>query len=44
MNDYLKLFLKQIKIKGSEKTTAEYERNINKFLAKYKKEIDDYTY
>lgn len=44
MKNYLELFLKQIQIKGSKKTAALYEKNINKFLAKYKKKVDDYTY
>lgn len=44
MENYLELFLKQIKIKGSDKTVKDYHTNISKFLAKYNKKIEDYSY
>ena len=44
MKDYLELFLAQTKIRGSEKTSQDYERHIKKFLNKIDKDITEISY
>ena len=44
MENYLELFLKQIKIKGSDKTVKDYHKNICRFLAKHNKNVENYSY
>ena len=44
MENYLELFLKQIRVKGSEKTEKDYRNNITKFLDHYKKDVKEITY
>lgn len=44
MKNYLELFLAQIRIKGSDKTVKDYQRNIQKFMDKCHKNIEDIAY
>jgi site-specific recombinase XerD len=44
MENLLNLFLTQIKIKGSEKTSEDYERHIRKFFEKVNKDVKDVNY
>lgn len=44
MEKYLELFLNQIKIKGSEKTVQDYQRNIVRFLNNFSKPLAEITY
>lgn len=44
MENYLELFLSQIRIKGSEKTVKDYRRNIGNFMLNCNKQVEDITY
>lgn len=44
MENLLNLFLTQIRVKGSEKTSQDYERHIRKFIEKLNKDIKDVKY